>query len=135
MKRRDKTLLDKISASYFTIVFRHQNQNKPMNPFPIVAYGAAVLKKKATPVDLKDPELPALIERMWVTMYASSGVGLAAPQIGRSLRLFVIDGSPFAEDESLSAEEAEELKDFKAVFSIQPLLKNLEPPGNLMKAV
>ncbi len=92
-----------------------------MNPFPIVAYGAAVLKKKAAPVDLKDPELPALIERMWVTMYASSGVGLAAPQIGQSLRLFVIDGSPFAEDESLSAEEAEELKDFKAVF-INPTL-------------
>ena len=83
---------------------------------PIVAYGSPVLKKKATnvPADLEGRE--QLIADMWETMYAASGVGLAAPQIGRSLRLFVVDASPFAEDEDLSAEEQKELKGFKKVF-------------------
>ena len=53
---------------------------------------------------------------MWETMYNANGVGLAAPQIGESIRLFVIDASPFAQDEELSPEEVEVLKDFKQVF-------------------
>ena len=53
---------------------------------------------------------------MWETMYNANGVGLAAPQIGESLRLFVIDASPFAQDEDLAPEEVEFLKDFKRVF-------------------
>ncbi len=88
---------------------------------PIVAYGAAVLKQKAATVDLTDPALPALIANMWETMYASHGVGLAAPQVGQSLRLFVIDASPFADDEELDPEEAETLENFKEVF-INPTL-------------
>jgi peptide deformylase len=99
-----------------------------MNPFPIVAYGATVLKQKAKEVSLDDPALPELIERMWITMYASSGVGLAAPQIGRSLRLFVVDGSPFSEDESLSEEEAEALQDFKEVFINPTLIEETGTP-------
>lgn len=83
---------------------------------PIVAYGAQVLKKKAREVAVDDPALPTLIENMWETMYAASGVGLAAPQIGQSLRLFVIDASPFADDDSLSPAEQNLLKDFKKVF-------------------
>ncbi|MGC6421347.1 MAG: peptide deformylase [Flavobacteriaceae bacterium] len=83
---------------------------------PIVAYGAKVLKMKAQEVVLDDPELPGFIENLWETMYAASGVGLAAPQVGRSLRLFIIDASPFADDENLGPEEQKLLKSFKKVF-------------------
>jgi peptide deformylase len=88
---------------------------------PIVAYGAAVLKKKAKDLDLNDPKLPELIANMWETIYASHGVGLAAPQVGLPYRLFVVDASPFADDESLDAAEANALKDFKEVF-INPIM-------------
>ncbi len=81
---------------------------------PIVAYGHSVLKKVAVDVDINDPELPTLLENMWETMYNAEGVGIAAPQIGKSLRIFVIDASPFAEGES--PEEAAVLKNFKKVF-------------------
>ena len=94
---------------------------------PIVAYGANVLKVKASPVDKGDPNLGKLIEDMWETMYNANGVGLAAPQIGESIRMFVIDASPFAQDEDLSLEEVEVLKDFKGVF-INP--KMMEETGN-----
>ena len=83
---------------------------------PIVAYGYPVLKKKAIPIAEDFPELETLVENMWETMYAASGVGLAAPQIGKSIRLFVVDASPFSEDEELDADEAAELADFKQVF-------------------
>ena len=83
---------------------------------PIIAYGSNVLKVKASPVDTEDPNLDKLIADMWETMYNANGVGLAAPQIGESLRLFVIDASPFAQDEDLAPEEVEFLKDFKRVF-------------------
>ena len=94
---------------------------------PIVAYGANVLKVKASPADKEDPNLSKLIEDMWETMHNANGVGLAAPQIGESIRLFVIDASPFAQDEDLSLEEVEVLKDFKGVF-INP--KMMEETGN-----
>lgn len=58
---------------------------------PIYAYGQPVLKKKAKPIDSDYPELAKLIDDMWETMYNASGVGIAAPQIGLSIRLFVID--------------------------------------------
>lgn len=77
---------------------------------PIVAYGDPVLKRKATDIDEDYPALDTLIEDMFETMYAAHGVGIAAPQVGLSIRLFVIDASPFAEDDS------PELKDFKKVF-------------------
>ena len=83
---------------------------------PIVAYGANVLKTKAVDIEADYPELKTLIKNMWETMYKANGVGLAAPQIGKSIRLFVIDASPFAEDEELTQEEATVLKDFKKVF-------------------
>ena len=66
---------------------------------PIVAYGDPVLKKEAEEVEKQHPGLLELIEDMWETMYAADGVGLAAPQVGLSLRLFVADGSPFGEGE------------------------------------
>src|SRR6185295_2979196 len=61
--------------------------------FPIVAYGHPVLRKVANDIDPDYPGLAKLIEDMWETMYASSGVGLAAPQINRSIRLFVVDST------------------------------------------
>lgn len=59
--------------------------------FPIVAYGAPVLRKVSKEIALDYKGLPTLIEDMWETMYASNGVGLAAPQINKDIRLFVID--------------------------------------------
>lgn len=58
---------------------------------PIHAYGLPVLKKKAKAIDGKSPEMEELIANMWETMYNAKGVGLAAPQIGKSLRLFLVD--------------------------------------------
>lgn len=89
---------------------------------PIVAYGAQVLKKKAREVDLKNPQLPILIENMWETMYAASGVGLAAPQVGYSMRLFIVDASPFAYDDTLSEIEQNQLRTFKKTF-INPVIE------------
>lgn len=83
---------------------------------PIVAYGSKVLKTKAAEVDLNDPMLNPLIADLWDTMYGAHGVGLAAPQVGKSLRLFVVDASPFGEDEELDSKEAVFLKEFKQVF-------------------
>ena len=66
---------------------------------PIVAYGDPVLKKHAGEITKEYPDLKALIANMFETMYEASGVGLAAPQIGRDIRLFIADGEPFAEDD------------------------------------
>lgn len=60
---------------------------------PIVAYGAPVLRKVCKDVSADYPDLRKLIEDMWETMYSSNGVGLAAPQINREIRLFVVDSS------------------------------------------
>lgn len=81
---------------------------------PIVAYGDPVLKKVAKDIDADFPGLDTLIDNMFETMYKASGVGLAAPQIGKSIRLFIVDASPFGEDED--DPEAQKVKDFKEVF-------------------
>jgi peptide deformylase len=81
---------------------------------PIVAYGDPVLKKLAEDIDKDYPHLEDLIDDMFETMYAAQGVGLAAPQIGLSIRLFIVDASPFGEDEE--DPEAQKVKDFKEVF-------------------
>ena len=83
---------------------------------PIVAYGANVLKNRAINITADYPDLKILINNMCETMYNANGVGLAAPQIGKSIRLFVIDASPFSEDDTLSDEDIAALKDFKKVF-------------------
>jgi peptide deformylase len=84
--------------------------------YPIVAYGDPVLKRKAKEIDTDYEGLETLISDMWETMYNAEGVGLAAPQIGKSIRLFVIDGSPFSKDEDATDKEREVLKTFKKVF-------------------
>jgi len=83
---------------------------------PIVAYGDPVLRKVATDITAEYPKLDELIPNMWETMYNAHGVGLAAPQIGLPIRLFLVDTSPFSDDEDLSEAEQEQLKDFKKVF-------------------
>ncbi|GIJ94706.1 peptide deformylase [Capnocytophaga stomatis] len=83
---------------------------------PIVAYGDPVLRKVGTDITADYPNLKELIANMFETMEASHGVGLAAPQIGLPIRLFVIDASPFGEDEDLTAEEQEFLKNFRKTF-------------------
>lgn len=83
---------------------------------PIVAYGDPVLRKMCTDIDSNYPELETLIDNMWQTMYQANGVGLAAPQVGKPIRLFLVDTSPFAEDEELSQEERDTLKGFKRTF-------------------
>ena len=83
---------------------------------PIVAYGDPVLKKKAKYIDKNYPRLSELIENMYQTMYGAYGVGLAAPQIGLPIRLFLVDTEPFAEDDSFSEKEQEQLKNFKRTF-------------------
>ncbi|MFN4079319.1 MAG: peptide deformylase [Saprospiraceae bacterium] len=60
---------------------------------PIYAYGQPVLKRKAADIDPDYPELQTLVANMWETMYQADGVGLAAPQIGLSIRLFVVDST------------------------------------------
>ncbi len=94
---------------------------------PIVAYGDTVLKKKAAPISKQHSNLKELISDMWETMYAAHGVGLAAPQIGESIRLFVVDGSPFANDKSIDNIEQRELKNFKKVF-INPEIVSYSGP-------
>ncbi|QBA64641.1 peptide deformylase [Muriicola soli] len=83
---------------------------------PIVAYGDPVLRKVGAEIDKDYEGLQTLIENMWETMYNANGVGLAAPQIGLAIRLFMVDTSPFADDDELSEEEQNQLKNFKQVF-------------------
>jgi len=83
---------------------------------PIVAYGDSVLKKKAKEIDKDYPKLSTLLENMYETMYGAYGVGLAAPQIGLPIRVFLVDTEPFAEDEAFTKEEQEQLKNFKKTF-------------------
>jgi peptide deformylase len=88
---------------------------------PIVAYGDPVLKKVADEIDETYPDLKELINNMFETMYEASGVGLAAPQIGRSIRLFIVDGSPFVDDEEEDP-KAKGMENFKKVF-INPIIE------------
>jgi len=87
---------------------------------PIVAYGDPILRKKAEEIDEDYPNLKELISDMFETMYAARGVGLAAPQVGLPIRLFVIDASPFAEDDE-DGEGDPSVKNFKKVL-INPII-------------
>lgn len=85
---------------------------------PIYLYGQPVLREETEDISPDYPELKKLIDDMWETMYASEGVGLAAPQIGRSISLIVLDGSVLADD-------FPECKDSKMVL-INPVLDVIE---------
>ncbi|MBP7509313.1 MAG: peptide deformylase [Prolixibacteraceae bacterium] len=76
----------------------------------VTVYGDPLLRKVSQPIDKNYPNLKELIDDMYETMYHAEGVGLAAPQVGLSIRLFVVDATMAASDEE------PELKDFKKVF-------------------
>ena len=78
---------------------------------PVYAYGQPVLKKVAEDIDADYPDLQELISNMWETMYHASGVGIAAPQIGKSIRIFLVDT-----DQVLSENEDSEEEGIKQVF-------------------
>ena len=91
---------------------------------PILAYGDPILKKECDEIGKDYPKLSDLISDMFETMYKAKGVGLAAPQIGKNIRLFIVDGSPFAEKEEGEEDDplAEGIEDFKKVF-INPIIE------------
>jgi peptide deformylase len=94
---------------------------------PIMAYGSPVLRKMGSTITEDYPNLEELISNMRETMKNARGVGLAAPQIGAAIRLFLVDTSPFSEDDELSEEERDILKDFNKIF-INPTI--LSEEGN-----
>jgi peptide deformylase len=83
---------------------------------PIIAYGDPVLRKVADDIDKDYPNLSQLIEDMKETMINARGVGLAAPQIGKSIRLFIVDTTPFSDNDDLDDEERKFLSTYKKVF-------------------
>ena len=83
---------------------------------PIIAYGDPVLRKKSEEITREFPKLDELIENMFETMYHARGIGLAAPQVGEAIRLFIVDASVFEDDDDLSEEEREFTSKYKRVF-------------------
>src|SRR5437016_5293595 len=87
---------------------------------PIIAYGDPVLRKKANAVTTDYPGLKELIENMFETMYSASGIGLAAPQVGHSIRLFVVDTIAVLKN----LNEEEEDNDFKGEIGFKRIFLN-----------
>ena len=83
---------------------------------PIIAYGDPVLRKLGKSIDKEYPALESLLKNMFETMYGAKGIGLAAPQIGLPIRIFIVDATPFKDDEELELEERNFLSTFKQVF-------------------
>jgi peptide deformylase len=81
---------------------------------PVTAYGHPILRKVAEEIDENYPDLDQFISDMFETMYATDGIGLAAPQVNRSIRIFIVDGTPYAD-------KMPEMADFKKVF-INPII-------------
>ncbi len=96
---------------------------------PIIAFGNPILKMIADDIPENFEGLSVLLSDMFETMYAAKGVGLAAPQIGESIRLFIVDGSPFANEEGEEIDpKAIGIEGFKKVF-INPIIE--EESGDL----
>jgi peptide deformylase len=84
---------------------------------PIIAYGDPLLKKESDEITADYPSLDLLIDNMFETMYQAKGVGLAAPQVGLNIRLFIVDGAPFADEEGEEPDpRAVGMESFKKVF-------------------
>ncbi len=90
---------------------------------PIYAYGDSVLRKVGVDIDKDYENLTQLIENMQETMVNANGIGLAAPQIGKGIRLFIVDTSPFKKDEDLDEKERDFLANFKKIFINAKILK------------
>jgi peptide deformylase len=90
---------------------------------PIIAYGDPLLKKESEEITADYPSLDLLVENMFETMYQAKGVGLAAPQVGLNIRLFIVDGAPFADEEGDEPDpRAVGMETFKKVF-INPVIE------------
>jgi peptide deformylase len=92
--------------------------------YPIVVYGSPVLRHVAKDIDADYPDLQKLLADMFETMYKADGMGLAAPQIGKSIRIFVVDATALEEDDP-------EMKDFKKAF-INPHILHLDGEMEVM---
>ena len=90
---------------------------------PIYGYGEAVLRKVCEDITPQYPNLTETLSNMYETMYNAYGVGLAAPQVGMAIRIFVIDTTPFADSEDISETEVVALKDFKQTFINAKIVK------------
>lgn len=95
---------------------------------PIVVYGDPVLRKRGEDISPDYPGLDQLIKDMFETMYKANGVGLAAPQVGKAIRLFIVDTEPFSEsdddeEDEFTPEQKKELQAFKRVFINARILK------------
>ena len=97
---------------------------------PIYGYGEAVLRKHCEEITKDYPNLKEIITNMYETMNNAYGVGLAAPQVGMPIRIFIVDTEPFADSDSISKEEAEQLKVFKQTFINAKILKEEGPMWN-----
>ena len=99
------------------------NLNTRIMILPIIGYGDPVLRKVADNVTAEFPDLKETIVNMYETMYNANGVGLAAPQVGKALRIFVIDTTPFSDDEDLDSAEQKQLNGFKRTFINAKMIK------------
>lgn len=90
---------------------------------PVIAYGDPILRKVGVEIDKDYENLTQLIENMQETMVNANGIGLAAPQIGKAIRLFIVDTSPFEKDEDLDEKERSFLANFKKVFINAKIIK------------
>ena len=90
---------------------------------PIFGYGEPVLRKIGEVITPDYPNLKEIISNMYDTMYNACGVGLAAPQVGLAIRLFIINTEPFSDSDDLTKEEQEQLKEFKRTFINAKMLK------------
>jgi peptide deformylase len=91
--------------------------------FPIYGYGEPVLRKVCDEITPDYPNLKETIASMYETMYNAYGVGLAAPQVGLPIRLFIVDTEPFSDSDDLTNEEKSQLKVFKKTFINAKILK------------
>jgi peptide deformylase len=83
---------------------------------PIIAYGDPVLRRETEVITKDYPKLDVVLENMFETMYEARGIGLAAPQVNLPIRLFIVDATPFEDDEDFTEEERKFISTFKRVF-------------------
>ena len=109
---------------------------------PIVAYGDAVLRKETENINPDYPNLKDIIQNMWDTMYNANGVGLAAPQIGKAINLFIVDTTPFEDknypdfvrvfiNPEILEEWGDEWEFEEGCLSIPNIRENVSRPSNL----
>ena len=77
--------------------------------YPIIVYGDPILRKRAQEIEKGSVDIKTLVQDMFESMYAAHGIGLAAPQIGKGIRIFVVDGTTLED-------EAEDMTGFKMAF-------------------